>query len=54
MNFLSGKKTYILGALGLLTIGGYLAGLISVDTANILLPIFGFGGLITLRAAVAK
>lgn len=54
ISFLSGKKTYILGFLGLLTIGGYFLGFESIDTANMLLGLFGFGGIISLRAAVAK
>jgi len=52
MNFLSGKRTYILAAAALLTIAGNLLGYVDADTANTLLAILGFGGLITLRAAV--
>lgn len=52
MNFLSGKKTYILGACGLLTIGAYFLGLLNLDTANMLLGLFGFGGMISLRASI--
>lgn len=54
MNILSGYKTYILGALGLITIGLYFFGVINLDTANLLTGLFGFGGLITLRSAVSN
>lgn len=52
MDFLKGKKTYLLGAGGLITVGAYLLGFLDLDTANVLLGLFGFGGLISLRAAV--
>lgn len=52
MNILEGKRTYILAGAGLLTIGAYLLGVIDTSTANALLAVFGFGGLITLRAAL--
>lgn len=52
MNFLSGYKTYILGVAALITIALSLFGVIDTNTANILLSVFGFGGLISLRAAV--
>lgn len=52
MNFLSGYRTYILGAAALITIGLALFHIVDANTANILLSIFGFGGLITLRAAI--
>lgn len=54
MNFLEGYKTYILGALALVTIVAAHFGIVDTDTANTLLAVFGFGGLISLRAAVKK
>lgn len=54
LNFLQGKKTYIVGTAGLVVVGLYLAGILSPDMANVLLTVFGFGGLITLRSAVSK
>lgn len=54
ISFLEGKKTYIIGVLGLMTVAAYLFGLINADIANTLLTIFGFGGLISLRGAIAK
>lgn len=52
MTFLSGKKTYILGACGLITIGAYFLGFLNLDTANMLLGLFGFGSIVSLRAAL--
>ena len=52
MNYLSGKKTYILAVAALLTIGASFFGFIDADSANTLLAVFGFGGLITLRSAL--
>ena len=52
MDYLKGKKTYILAVVALITIAGNLLGYIDADTANVLLTVFGFGGLITLRSAL--
>lgn len=52
MNFLKGYRTYLLGAAGLITVGLYLFQVIDASTANVLLTVFGFGGLISLRAAL--
>lgn len=54
MQFLKGYRTYLLGAAGLVVIGLYLTGVIDDQIANVLLTVFGFGGLITLRAALPK
>lgn len=54
MNFLSGYKTYILGFAALITIGLTLFGVISPEIANTLLPLFGFGSIITLRSAISN
>ena len=54
MDFLSGKKTYIFAALGAITVGAYFLGFIDVTAANILLGLFGFGGMAALRAGVTK
>lgn len=51
---LSGKKTYIIGVAAIVTIAGYLFGVVDAETANTLLGLLGFGGLITLRAGLAK
>ena len=53
-NFLDGKKTYILGTIALIIIGANLFGLISNEVANTFLGVIGFGGLVTLRAGIAK
>lgn len=52
LTFLKGKRTYILATLGLITIGANWLGFIDLSSANLLLGMFGFGGLITLRSAV--
>lgn len=54
LNFLSGKKTYIVSALGLGVIGGWMFGLIDQEAAEMMLTTLGVSGMITLRAAVAK
>ena len=54
MQFLDGKKTYILGTVGILTVAGYLFGWIDGNVANTILSLCGFGGLITLRSAISK
>lgn len=52
MDFLKGNRTYLLAIAALITVAASLFGTIDEQTANILLTIFGFGGMITLRAAV--
>lgn len=54
LNFLSGKKTYLMSALGLVVIGLWLFGVIDQAIAEKALVALGFGGAISLRAAVAK
>lgn len=54
IEYLKGKKTYIVGVAAAITVGAQVAGLISPDTANTLLSMLGVGGLITLRAAISK
>lgn len=49
---LKGYRTYILAGTALVVIAGNLLGIVSVDVANTLLSLLGFGSLITLRAAV--
>jgi hypothetical protein len=49
---LQGYRTYIFGTAALITIALNLLGYVNPDIANILLTIFGFGGMITLRAAI--
>lgn len=54
ISFLEGKKTYIMGTLGILTVVAYLLHFVDANTADTLLTVFGFGGLITLRSAIAN
>ena len=54
LEFLSGKKTYIVGALGMGVTGLWMFGMISADQATQALTALGFGGAMTLRAAIAK
>lgn len=51
MNMLSGYRTYIFAALGAVTVGAFFLGFIDQATANMLLGLFGFGGIAALRAA---
>lgn len=54
VEFLKGKKTYVLGTFALASIGlGYL-GLLDWGTVNTILLASGFGSILTLRAAIAK
>jgi len=52
--YLSGKKTYILAILGGVAMAIYLLGWIDKAVLEIIFGILGFGGLATLRSAVAK
>lgn len=52
MKFLSGYRTYILGVLGLITVGLYLLQVIDVATANTIESVLGFGSILSLRAAL--
>jgi hypothetical protein len=52
--FLKGKKTYGLVVLALIVIGLNLLGYISVELANTLLGLLGFGAFATLRSSVGK
>ena len=49
---LTGYKTYIIGALGLITVALYVFQVIDVTTANAIEGFLGFGSVISLRAAV--
>ncbi len=53
LEFLSGKKTYLMSGLGLLVVGLWIFGLIDEVVASKALAALGFGGVITLRAATA-
>lgn len=54
LNFLSGKKTYIASGCALIVIALWIYGAIETDTAEKALVALGFGGAITLRAAITK
>lgn len=54
LNFLNGKKTYLTCALALIVIALWMGGLLEPGTAEQALIALGFGGAITLRAAIAK
>ena len=51
MDFLSGKRTYILAAAGMVLTGMQLLGFIDMQTYGTLMGLIGAGGLATLRAA---
>lgn len=52
MDFLKGYRTYLIGGAALIVIGLALAHVVDANTANVILSVLGFGGLITLRAAL--
>lgn len=52
MNWLSGKKTYILAAIGAVALAGQMLGWWTVPDA--VWEFLGIGGAITIRAAIAK
>jgi len=52
MDFLRGKKTYLLAFLGAVTYGLQLAGVIDPDLATKILTFLGIGGAATLRAGM--
>lgn len=54
LTLLSGKKTYLMSACGLVVIGLWMFGLIDDLIATKALVILGFGTQISLRAATAK
>lgn len=53
-NFFDGKKTYTIGLAGVVVVAGVIFGYVDVETANILMGLLGFSGLITLRKGVSK
>jgi len=53
IGMLAGKKTYLLGGLGLIVVGLWIFGVIDEQLAGKALTALGFGGVITLRAATA-
>lgn len=53
VEFLSGKKTYLVSAMGLVVVGLWIYGVIDDALAGKALTALGFGGAITLRAATA-
>lgn len=50
-NWFSGRKTYIVAALGGIVVIANFLGYLDSSTANLLLGILGFGGIAALRAA---
>ena len=53
MEWLKGKKTYIVAGLGGIVLGLQLAGLISAEMAATAYTALGIGGAVTLRAAIS-
>ncbi|MBI2882860.1 MAG: hypothetical protein HYY11_02970 [Candidatus Methylomirabilis oxyfera] len=54
LNFLSGKKTYLVSGAGLVVVGLWLFGVIGTDIATQAMAALGFGGAIALRSAISK
>lgn len=51
--WLAGRKTYLMGGLGLVVVGLWIFGVIDNEVASKALTALGFGGVISLRAATA-
>jgi hypothetical protein len=54
VEFLSGKKTYIMTGLGTIVVGLWMFGLITLEQANYAVAALGFGSIAALRAGFAK
>lgn len=54
LNFLNGKKTYIVAGLGAVVFVAFNLGYIDVDTANQLYTMLGITGTITMRSAIKR
>jgi hypothetical protein len=54
MNALSGKKTYLVAALAGIAMALRVAGVIDDEMLRWALGLLGVGGVVTMRAAVAK
>lgn len=52
MDYLKGKKTYLVTVAGMLVTGAWMMGWIDDETANKILVLFGFGAGVTLRAGM--
>ena len=52
IEFLQGKKTYIVGGAALLVVGLWIGGIVDDTMAAQALSALGFGGVITLRAGM--
>lgn len=53
VEWLAGRKTYLMGGLGLVVVGLWIFGVIDDQVASKALTALGFGGVISLRAATA-
>ena len=51
IEFLEGKRTYIVAALGIVTVALWYVGVVDDQGADKLLSLLGFGGLLALRAS---
>ena len=54
VEFLSGKKTYIMTGLGTIVLGLWMFGVITTEQANYAVAALGFGSIASLRAGFAK
>lgn len=53
IEMLRGYKTYILSSLALGVVGANMLGLLAEDATVTILSLLGFGGMMTLRAAIS-
>jgi hypothetical protein len=54
IEFLQGKKSYIISGLGFGIVGCFLLGFLDLDTTVAILGMLGFAGVATLRDAISK
>lgn len=54
MEWISGKKTYILTGCGVIVVGLWMFGVIETQVADYCLAALGFGSLAALRAGIRK
>ncbi len=54
LEFLKGKKTYVLAVAGAVVMGLWMAGVLDQEAADALLAMLGFGSIAALRAGIQK
>ena len=52
MNYLKGKKTYIIAAIGGVVTAAYMLGMIDMQMWTVIMGFLGAGGMATMRSAI--